>query len=173
MTKSWTKSRTAFFRGALVAFAIIGTGSAARAQTPPSPAAIAIAKQIMVLKQANLVYQGIGVNVVNDARNSLMQTNINYQKDLQEVAIKVAGDLKGRESEIEDQMAKDYAAGFTEAELRDLLAFYQSPLGKKALVNEPKAVQDSMQFINSWVQNLSAEVSDRIRAEMKKRGKVI
>jgi uncharacterized protein len=172
-----TKSRIEFLRGALIAFAIValglGTSGAAQAQQPPSDASIAMAKEIMKMKQAFLLYQGIVVNVVNDTRNSLMQTNINYQKDLEDVAIKVAGDLKGRDSEIENEMAKQYASGFTEAEMRDLLAFYKSPLGMKAIVNEPKAIQQSTQYINAWADKLSSEVMDRMRAEMKKRGKDI
>ena len=45
-----------------------------------------------------------------------------------------------RVTELLDASARIYATHFTEQELKDLLAFYQSPLGQKALVEEPKVL---------------------------------
>ena len=58
-------------------------------------------------------------------------------KDLNEVAAKLRTELAPRGSELLDQMAKLYAAAFTEQELKDALAFYKSPLGKKVITEEP------------------------------------
>ena len=66
-------------------------------------------------------------------RITLLQTNLNYQKDLNEVAVIVAQKLAGREKEIGEGMAKIYANEFTEQELKDLVTFYKSPLGQKLL----------------------------------------
>ena len=63
------------------------------------------------------------------SKNELMQTNINYQKDLNEVAVIVAQKFAGHQNEIGDGMAKVYASQFTEQELKDLVTFYKSPLG--------------------------------------------
>ena len=51
-----------------------------------------------------------------------------------------------------------------------MLAFYQSPLGKKVLAEEPKALDESMAYAGTWADNLSEEVMAKMRAEMKKRG---
>jgi hypothetical protein len=68
-------------------------------------------------------------------------------------------------------MAKIYANDFTEQELKDLTAFYKSPLGQKLQSQEPKSIQSSMQFMNQWAQALSETIASEFRAEMKKRGK--
>ena len=63
-----------------------------------------------------------------------------------------------------------YASHFTEQELRDLLAFYQSPLGQKALAEEPKVLDQTMIYAGSWADNLSGEIIQAMRIELKKRG---
>jgi hypothetical protein len=70
-------------------------------------------------------------------------------------------------------MAAIYAAEFTEAELKDLVTFYKSPLGQKLLSSEPRAIQFSMAYMNAWAQNFAEVINGEFRAEMRKRGKEI
>lgn len=146
----------------------------AEAQTPnPSAAAIASAREILDLKQAASIYTGAVSNVIQNMKSTLLQSNLNYQKDLNEVALQIASEMKPREAQIANDVAKIYAQNFTEAELRDLVTFYKTPLGKKALVMEPKALNDTMSFMDQWALKFSEEVNGRFRAEMRKRGKEI
>src|SRR3954463_2191135 len=140
---------------------------------PGSPAAIAAAKEILTMKNASAMYANAVPNIVEQTKNALMQTNLNYQKDLNEVAVIVAKNLAGREQEIGDGMAKIYANEFTEQELKDLVTFYKSPLGQKLLATEPRAIQFSMSYMNQWAQVFAQTVNEQFRAEMKKRGKEI
>jgi hypothetical protein len=146
---------------------------AAPALKPASPAALAAAKEILAMKNANAMYASAVPNVVEQTKNALMQTNLNYQKDLNEVAIIVAKNLAGREKEIGEGMAQIYANEFTEQELKDLVTFYKTPLGQKLLATEPRAIQFSMSYMNQWGQVFAQTVNDAFRAEMKKRGKDI
>ena len=148
---------------------------AAPAPAPPkaSPAAIAAAKEILTIKNASAMYANAVPGLVDKTKIALIQQNLNYQKDLTEVAQIVAQQLKGRESEIGDGMAQVYASEFTEQELKDLVTFYKSPLGKKLIEAEPRAIGLSMAFMNSWAQNFSETVMGAFRAEMRKRGKEI
>ncbi|MGP9812010.1 DUF2059 domain-containing protein [Rhodopseudomonas sp. NSM] len=146
----------------------------AQAQTkPPTPAAIAAAKEILELKRANTIYASAVPNIVQRTMDTLMQTNLNYQQDLKEVAMVIAKNMAGREKEIGDGMAKIYAQDFTEQELKDLVVFYKTPLGQKLLNEEPKAIQQSMAYMQQWAQTFSEEVNGQFRAEMRKRGKAI
>lgn len=143
----------------------------AAAPSPASPAAIAAAKEILKLKNANAMYANAVPGMVEKAKTTLLQQNLNYQKDLNEVAPIVAQQLTGREKEIDEGMAQIYASEFTEQELKDLVAFYKSPLGQKLITSEPRAIGLSMAFMNSWAQEFSVTVVAAFRAEMKKRGK--
>jgi hypothetical protein len=140
---------------------------------PASPAAIAAAKEILAMKNASAMYAAAVPNIVQQTKETLMQSNLNYQKDLNEVAVIVAQGLAGREKEIGEGMAKVYAGEFTEQELKDLVTFYKSPLGQKLLASEPKAIQLSMTYMNQWAQSFAEVVNGQFRAEMRKRGKEI
>ena len=140
---------------------------------PASPGAIAAAKEILTMKNAAAMYANAVPNLVEQTKNVLMQSNLNYQKDLNEVAEIVAKNLAGREKEIGDGMAQVYANEFTEQELKDLVTFYKSPLGQKLLSNEPRAIQFSMSYMNQWAQQFAETINGQFRAEMKKRGKEI
>jgi hypothetical protein len=140
---------------------------------PASAAAMAAAKEILTMKNASAMYANAVPNLVEQTKNGLVQNNLNYQKDLGEVAIVVAKSLAGREKEIGDGMAQIYANEFTEQELKDLVTFYKTPLGAKLLATEPRAIQFSMSYMNQWAQQFAATVDQAFRAEMKKRGKPI
>jgi len=146
---------------------------ATTALKPGSPAAIAAAKEILAMKNAAAMYANAVPNLVEQTKNVLMQSNLNYQKDLNEVAIIVAKNLAGREKEIGEGMAQVYANEFTEQELKDLVNFYKSPLGQKLLSSEPRAIQFSMSYMNQWAQAFAETINGQFRAEMKKRGKDI
>jgi uncharacterized protein len=150
----------------------------AGAQQPPplkpaSAAAIAAAKELLTMKNASAMYAAAVPNIVAQTKDQLLANNLNYQKDLNEVAVIVAQKMAGREKEIGDGMAQVYANEFTEQELKDLVTFYKSPLGAKLLAAEPKAIQLSMSYMNQWAQTFSETVNGEFRAEMRKRGKQI
>jgi uncharacterized protein len=149
----------------------------APASPPPlkqaSPAAMAAAREILAMKNASAMYASAVPNIVQQTRDQLMQSNLNYQKDLNEVAVIVAQKLAGREKEVGEGMAKIYANEFSEQELKDLVTFYKSPLGQKLLSTEPRAIQFSMSYMNQWAQMFGETVNGEFRAEMRKRGKEI
>ncbi|MGT2439270.1 DUF2059 domain-containing protein [Bradyrhizobium betae] len=147
--------------------------AAAPAQPKSTPAAIAAAKEILQIKNANAMYAGAVPGLVEKTKIALTQQNLNYQKDLNEVAPIVAQQLAGRQNEIGQGMAEIYASEFTEQELKDLVTFYKSPLGQKLIAAEPRAIGLSMAFMNSWAQNFAETVMGAFRAEMRKRGKEI
>lgn len=140
---------------------------------PASPAAIGYAKEILQLKNAQAMYANAIPNMVQRVKDSLLQSNLNYQKDLNEVAVVVAQANAGRDKEIGEQMAKIYASDFTEAELKDLAAFYKSPLGQKLLQMEPQSISASVNYMQQWAQQFAEQVNGQFRAEMRKRGKEI
>ncbi len=142
---------------------------AAHAQQP-SAASIAVAKQLLSTTGATAVFNPLIAGVVEQAKLLFLQQDPGLAKDLNEVAVKLRTDLQPRFSEINDEVARLYATNFSEQELKDILAFYQSPAGKKMLTVQPKVIDSSMGFAQTWANKLSDEVIAKIRDEMKKRG---
>jgi hypothetical protein len=165
--------------GLAMALALIAAPAGAQAPPaavtgkPASAASVAAAKEILTMKNATAMYANAVPGLVEQTKNTLLQSNLNLQKDLNEVALIVARNLAGREKEIGDGMAQIYAGEFTEQEMKDLLTFYKSPLGKKLIDAEPRAIQNSMGYMQKWAQSFAEVINGQFRAEMKKRGKDI
>jgi uncharacterized protein len=161
--------------GLILGLALAGTPAGAQTadSKPASTAALSAAKEILAMKNASAMYAAAVPNIVQQTKDQLLQSNLNYQKDLNEVAVIVAQKLNGREKEIGEGMAQVYASQFSEQELKDLVTFYKSPLGQKLLSTEPKAIQMSMGYMNQWAQQFAEIVNGEFRNEMRKRGKQI
>jgi hypothetical protein len=140
---------------------------------PGSPGALEAAREILAMRNLTAIFANAVPTIVQRTKDSLLQNNLNYQKDLDEVAVIVAQKMAGREKEIGEAMANVYANEFTEQELKDLVAFYKSTLGQKLLSTEPKAVQMSRAYMGQWAQTFAGQVGGEFRAEMQKRGKPI
>jgi hypothetical protein len=133
-------------------------------------AAIATAKQVLSVTGATTLFNPLIAGVVEQARIMYMQQNPGLGKDLSEISGKMRTDLQPRFAELVDRMANLYADAFTQQELKDILAFYQSPTGKKLLDQQPKLVDGSMGFAQDWANKLSEEVMAKMREELVKRG---
>lgn len=153
-----------------VAIALAVSGPVAFAQKS-TPAAIAAGKELVAVTGATALFTPLVAGVIEQAKLLYLQQNPGLSKDLNEIADKLRADIMPRLSEINDEVAKLYAANFTEAEINSILAFYQSPAGKKMLLQQPQVVDSSMKFAQTWANNLSEEVVAKMREELKKRDK--
>ena len=156
-------------RLAAVAVALVAFGPAAHSQQP-SAAALSTAKEIVTVTGATTLFNPLIAGVVEQAKLLFLQQNPGLSKDLNEIAIKIRNDLAPRFDELVNDVARNYAIHFTEQELKDLLAFYKSPAGKKLISEQSKVVEASMKFAQDWANKLSDEVIGKMREELKKRG---
>jgi hypothetical protein len=156
-------------RAAAFALALIVWAPAVQAQQP-SANQMSLARELISLKGGIGIYDPIIPGVIERAKGMFLQSNPMLGKDLNEVAAKLRADYASRTGEVRDIVVKLYAARFTEQELKDALAFYKTPLGKKMIEWEPKILEQSMGEANTWAEKLTEEVIPKIRAEMRKRG---
>jgi uncharacterized protein len=140
------------------------------AQKKPTSAEIDIAREIIIIKGISGAFDPLIPGVIEQNKNTLLGQNPALQKDLNEIAGQIRTELAPRIKEVLNEVATRYAGNFTEQELKDLLAFYKSPLGKKAALQEPRAVELGMNFAQDWARKFSDEVMTRLRAELKKKG---
>jgi hypothetical protein len=154
---------------ALVALTAVGIAGPAAPQSP-SPGSILIAKQIVQLKGVDSMMDPIARGIVEKVKNVVMQTNFMFQKDINEVTDQLHKEFDGRSAELVDLTARNYATRFSEPELKQILTFYQSPVGKKMIVQEPQVIDESLKQADGWADNLSVDVMAKMRSELKKRG---
>jgi hypothetical protein len=155
---------------AALAFSWVVLAGPARAQQAPSPGALAAAKELMTLKGAGAMFDPLIPGVIESAKNQFLPTNPNLADPLTEVANQLHKEYEPKRAELVDLVAKIYAQHFTEQELKDIVAFYKTPVGKKMLTQEPIAINQSLGAAQEWANQFSDAVLQRFRAEMAKKG---
>jgi hypothetical protein len=129
-----------------------------------------MAKEIITLKGAAGIFESVIPATIEQAKNVLLQTNPMLAKDFNEVALKLRSELAPRAADLLTEVAKLYANRFSEAELKDALAFFKSPVGRKLVAEEPRIIDQSVEVAEAWQTKFGEEVLPKIRAEMKKKG---
>lgn len=163
-------SFAAALRAVSLCAALLALANTALAQPKSSAEAIDTARQIVALKGGDNLFAALIPGVIEQGKAMFEQQNPALGKDLSTAAAKLRADFAPRVSEINDEIAKAYASHFTESELKELLAFYKSPIGRKMTLEEPKAIQEGMVFAQEWSTKFSDEVLRKFREEMKKMG---
>lgn len=69
-----------------------------------------------------------------------------------------------------EKTVASYNKYFTQAELKEILAFYQSPTGKKSITNLSLIVNEGMMEARKLTQSLAPDIEQRIKAAFKKEG---
>jgi hypothetical protein len=151
---------------------VLAAVSPAQAQQPTANA-LALAKEIIIVKGGNAIYDPVVPGLVERARTLFLQANPLLGKDLNEVAAKLQTELTPRTAELLNDGARLYASKFTEQELKDVLAFYKSPIGRKVITQEPAILDQSASNVDDWANKLADEIIAKFRAEMRRRGKEI
>ena len=136
----------------------------------PTPAAIATAKELVELKGGSQMFDPVIASIVEQTKGALLQTNPQLAKDLNEVAAQLRTEFTPRRDELMNEAAKRYAARFSDAELKELVTFFKSPLGKKMITQEPQVLDETFSFVQQWGPRVAEEAMNRYRAEMKKKG---
>jgi uncharacterized protein len=158
-------------RAAMLAFALAWLAGAAPALAQqPSPSAIATAKELLQVKGATTMFDPIIPGIIENTKNLILPSNPGLFKDVSEVATKLRNELTPRRTEVVDRIARFYALKFTEAEMKEVIAFYKSPVGKKFVTEEPPVIDQGLQSAEEWTRQMADEVMNKFRAEMKKKG---
>jgi uncharacterized protein len=147
---------------------LAGAGPAAAQQ--PSPSAVATARELLTAKGATTIFEPLIPGMVESTKNTFLPTNPGLFKDLNEVAAKLRAEFAAKRNEIIDEIAKLYAQRFTEAEMKEVIGFYKTPVGRKFVADEPAVIDQGLQRAEAWSKKMSEDVMNRFRAEMKKKG---
>lgn len=136
----------------------------------PSKNALSLANEILDIKGSMTIFEAVIPGVIEKSKSTLLQMNPNLFKEINDIATDLRKEFAPRLTSLRTEIARIYATRFTEQEMKETIAFYKSPLGKKILAEEPNFVDRSMSAAQDWAIKLNDEVLQRFRAEMKKRG---
>jgi hypothetical protein len=151
---------------------VLSLGFAAQSANPPqpSPQAIALAKELIFLKGGQQMFGPVVPGVIESTKDVFLPTNPNLSKPLAEVSAQLKSEYASKSDELMNEVAKVYATHFTEQELKEIVAFYKTALGKKLLNEDPIAIEAGFTRAKEWANDFSNQVINKMRAEMKKKG---
>lgn len=108
--------------------------------------------------------------LAEQAKALFQRSNPSLVQEIDEVVNQVALDLARRRPELDRELERVWAARFSEDELKEITAFYTSPVGVKFGQNMGQIVQDSVRSAGIWRDALSTEMVTKAREELIKRG---
>lgn len=149
---------------------LAGLPGLAAAQAQPNAAQLQVAREIVEASGAARAFDPVIPGILQQAVNVFVPQNPDLQKPLLESAQMIAPTFEKRRSEIIDIVARVYASKFTEAEMKELLVFYRSTVGKKFVAEQSAVLQESFRRTQEWSVKISEQIVSALRAEMKKRG---
>ncbi len=136
----------------------------------PSPETLAAARELIATLKATDYLKALLPTIIQTLKPAVVQGRPQVEKDYDAITPMMLDVANGHLSEIIELVARVYALNFTAGELRDIQAFYQTPLGQKMRERMPAVTQESMILGQRWGQTLSAELRTRITDELRKRG---
>jgi len=154
----------------LAAAFCLSYSSPAQAQPAPTASHLAAAKELVDLVGAAREFEPLVTGVIIQAASNYLQGNPTFAKDLNEIAEQLVTEYLPRKAEMQNEVIRLYATRLTEKEIRDILAFYKSPLGQKMLTESQFVVTESFKKGEVYAAKLREEIVPKVRAELIKRG---
>ena len=78
--------------------------------------------------------------------------------------------MKKSAPELKEPLITIYDTNFTTDEIKQLVAFYTSPVGRKLATQLPEIMQQTVVMAEAWGQRVGARVEERIRTVAKQKG---
>ena len=135
-----------------------------QAQAEPATRAT-IEKFLQVTEAANMMdqaYQNMDQMTAQMLASSGLDVakDPQVQKDMQEMNALVRAEMSW--DKLEEPLIALYGNVFSEAELQDIIEFYQSPAGQKMLKRQPELIQGTMVMMQEQMQRLMPKMKTLI-----------
>jgi uncharacterized protein len=136
----------------------------------PSPAAIEAANRLITDLGLQQSLDIIVPVLFGEFEKNVLATRPELKDPLHQALVSLVPEFsKGKPAVLAD-VAHVMATKLSESELKEVLAFYESPTGKKYVAAEPAFINELQSAGSAWRQKLADQLITRVREEMKKKG---
>jgi hypothetical protein len=162
-------------RRVALAFAIVlavsaGTSAFAAESQEVPPERLALAREYVDLTDSAGIYEGTLVKTAVDTMRTITKLNPELADPVNKAIEKVLASYKARKGELLDQFARVYALNFTDDELKQIVAFYKTDVGKKISRTSVAVNTDLQKVMQVFAANLQPEFYAKVRAQLKADG---
>ena len=156
-------------RLAVTSVALFMLASPVFAQTQPSASHLALAREVAIGSGMTRSFDAM-VEPFLDQLEQMNVTRPEIKQDLQQVVAQLRPELEQQKQKMVDNAARAFASRLSEAELKEISAFYKSAAGVKYVQIQPGVLDDVVRDLAVWTQQTGQFVMTRAREEMGKRG---
>jgi len=143
--------------------------AAPAAPSGPSASHLAAARELASLTGVSSLFDAFLPQFGAQIRQTMV-TRPELTNDLNQVLEALKPELEQQKQPMVDLTARYYASVFTEAELKELIAMFKTPIGQKYLQSAPRILDALAIETQRWTSNVAEFLMTRVRAEMGKRG---
>ena len=161
---------TGLAAAAVVALSLaFGAAAPAMSQEIP-PDQLALARKYVDLTNKAQIYEAIAAMTAAQTSKLLSQSNPEIAKQIDEQIGKSLEARRGKNDELFNQIARIYAVTYTQEELQQIVAFYETPAGQKLAENAMAVNQDVAKVMQIYTSNFGSEFVREVRAALKAAG---
>jgi hypothetical protein len=141
----------------------------ARAQAP-SPEAMAAAKELIEASRAADQFKTLLPLISQQLKPAIAQGRPEVERDYDQIMPLLTELAQRQFAQVADDMAAIYARNFSVEEMRQITAFYRSPVGQAFLDRFPAVAQQSLAVGQKFGESLVKEMQRTLTDELRKRG---
>ncbi|MBD8892820.1 DUF2059 domain-containing protein [Roseibium litorale] len=130
---------------------------------------LAAAKEVVTATKALSSFDDILPLLAEQTRTLFVQSDPARTQEIVDVTSEVALKLAAKRAELNKTIYEIWARRFTEDELKQLVEFYNSPLGSKLTDNGPTITALAIGAARQWQDQISSELVAMVREELDKR----
>jgi len=142
--------------------------AAAPAEPAPAPEHLAAALDFLVTSGATKGFEDMIPQFIDQGRLRYVGQRPELEKVINDAALSLVPEIVKQRDVLNNQLALLYTKQFTVDELKEIAAFYHTPVGQKLATNQVKILQASIPVVQAWSRGLSELVAKRIREEVEK-----
>ncbi len=100
-------------------------------------------------------------------KGQLIQQNPDIQELITQTVDEKSLELAARRADLEKESALVYARAFSEKELTDIAAFYESEAGKKLIESGPIATRELVKAADIWQNGIARDLAQQVGEKLK------
>lgn len=139
----------------------------------PTAAQLAAARDVVLTTGVTRSFDGIIPNYMVQVTRTLTQTRPELTKQVEDTLKALRPEFEAKKADLINTAAKIYASDMSEAELKEIAAFFNSAAGKKYVNSQPDMLNKLVAVVQAWTRVLSTDMVERVRQELKKKNIIL
>lgn len=142
----------------------------APAQPAPAPEALRVAERLVVAQRLDFQLKQSFPIMFRQLMTAFAGQNKQAQEVLQQSEKHFLAEFDSGIPFFQATMSRSLAMRFTPAEMEEMIRFFESPVGKKLIENQPGLMQDGMQAGTAYGRMIAPRVMEKMKQELENKG---